>query len=403
MKVAYLVSRFPHVSETFILRELNAVAAEPGMEVVLCSLFPPVDGTVHAAAREWVPRLHRASPLHGLRDVLFWTLRRPVRMTATIAAIAWGYAGRPRLLVRALATVPLAASHARMLMSSGVEHVHAHYATYPALAAWITWRLAGVEYSFTAHAHDLYVDRHFLARKLADARYAVTISEYNRRLLAAEHASTRVHVVRCGIEVSRYTFRPRVPAADGAVRALCVASLQEYKGHAVLLEALARGGPALARLELDLVGDGRLRTALERQAAWTGLAGRVRFHGSLTEDEVRALLGEASLFVMPSTVARDGQMDGLPVALIEALACGLVVVSTNLSGIPELVEDGVTGFLAQPGDAESLAGALRRALSPAAASLQPHRGRRRIEQEYDVARNAHRLCELLRSPYSASR
>jgi glycosyltransferase involved in cell wall biosynthesis len=307
------------------------------------------------------------------------------------------------LLVRALVTVPLAASQARMLKSSAVEHVHAHYATYPALAAWITRRLAGIEYSFTAHAHDLYVDRHFLARKLADARYAVAVSEYNRRLLAAEGASTPVHVVRCGIDVSRYRFRPRVPAPVGPVRALCVASLQEYKGHAILLEALVRGGSALTRVELDLVGDGRLRTALERQAARFGLAHRVRFHGSLTEDEVRVLLDEASLFVMPSKVARDGQMDGLPVALIEALGCGLVIVSTDLSGIPELVEDGVTGFLAQPGDAESLAGALRRALSSEAALLQPARGRALVEQEYDIARNAHRLSELFRSPYSANR
>ncbi len=392
-----MVSRFPHVSETFILRELNAVAAEPGMEVTLCSLFAPVDRTVHEAARPWVPRLQRPTSLRGVGDLLTWTLRRPVRMASTVAAIIRGYAARPPLLLRALATVPLAASHARVLESTAVEHVHAHYATYPALAAWITQRLTGIGYSFTAHAHDIYVDRHFLRRKLADARYVVTISDYNRRLLEAERArgSTPIHVVRCGIDVSRYRFRPRATPAQAPVNALCVASLQPYKGHAVLLDALARGGRALERLELDLVGGGALRPALERQAARAGLAHRVRFHGSLTEGQVSALLDAAPMFVMPSTVAHDGQMDGLPVALTEALACGLVVVSTRLSGIPELVEDGVTGFLAEPGDVESLAQALRRALSDEASHLQPSRARALIERDYDVVRNARHLAGLL--------
>jgi colanic acid/amylovoran biosynthesis glycosyltransferase len=397
MKVAYMVSRFPHVSETFIVRELNAVAAEPGVEVILCSLFAAVDTTVHEAARAWVPRLRRPSPLVAIRDLLAWTVRRPVRMASTVAEIARGYVGRPALLMRALATIPLAASHARELESCGVEHVHAHYATYPALAAWITQRLTGIGYSFTAHAHDIYVDRRFLGRKLADARYVVTISEYNRRLLEAEAGgrATPIHVVRCGIHPSRYRFRPRVPAEERPVKVLCVASLQQYKGHAILMNALAQGDPRLQRIELDLVGGGRLRPALERQAARAGLSRRVRFHGSLTEDQVTAFLETAPIFVMPSTVAQDGQMDGLPVALIEALACGLVVVSTRLSGIPELVEDGVTGFLAEPGDAESLAHALCRALGSDASRLDHGRARALIEREYDIERNARRLVGLL--------
>jgi glycosyltransferase involved in cell wall biosynthesis len=176
---------------------------------------------------------------------------------------------------------------------------------------------------------------------------------------------------------------------------LCVASLQQYKGHAILLNALAQGDPRLARIELDLVGSGRLRPALERQAARAGLSQRVRFQGSLTEDQVAALLDNAPIFVMPSTVARDGQMDGLPVALIEALACGLVVVSTRLSGIPELVEDGVTGFLAEPDDTNSLAHALCRALGSEASRLDRARARALIEREYDVERNARQLVELL--------
>ncbi|MGH2928714.1 MAG: glycosyltransferase, partial [Solirubrobacteraceae bacterium] len=235
MRIAYLVSRFPHVSETFIVRELNAVAEQPGIELTLGSLFAPVDTTLHEAARPWLAELQRPVPLQALRDLLAWTVRRPLRVLSTVAIILAHHLGSPRLLVRALATVPPAAFHARRLARSDAEHVHAHYATYPALAAWVVYRLAGVPYSFTAHAHDIYIDRRLLRRKLADARFAVTISEFNRRLLEQlqqeRDARTPVHLVRCGIEVARYRFVPRRPADAGAVRAACVASLQEYKGH----------------------------------------------------------------------------------------------------------------------------------------------------------------------------
>ena len=150
--------------------------------------------------------------------------------------------------------------------------MHAHYATYPALAAWLCRRLTGTRYSFTAHAHDLYVDQSMLARKLADAEFAVTISEHNRRFLEAYGDGSRIHVVHAGIATAVLSFRPRGVPAEGPVRALCVASLQEYKGHAVLLEALA--APELDRVELDVVGDGPLRAELEARAGALGLGGR---------------------------------------------------------------------------------------------------------------------------------
>lgn len=397
MRIAYLVSRFPHVSETFILRELNAVARQDKLEVTLCSLFPPVDGTVHEAARPWLAVLQRPRPLRALGDLLAWTLRRPWRMLSTVAIVTGHHLTSPRLLVRALATVLLAAAHARRLARAEVEHVHAHYATYPALAAWVIERLTGIPYSFTAHAHDIFVDRRMLRCKLERADFVATISEFNRRRLEQERgrARTPIYVVHCGIEVARYRFAPRRPAPDGPVRAVCVASLQEYKGHRVLLDALARGGAGCERLSVDLVGDGPLRAPLARQAAAGGLERRLRFHGSLPEDRVRVLLDAADLFVLPSVVASDGQMEGLPVALMEALADGLVVVTTRLSGIPELIVDGVTGFLAEPGDPESLRRALARALSGDAARLRPRQARALVEREYDAARNGRRLAELV--------
>jgi colanic acid/amylovoran biosynthesis glycosyltransferase len=399
MKVAYLVSRFPRTSETFILRELLAVAREPDMDVVLCSLFPTTDVVTHPAARPWVARLNRPRPAEALRDLLVWAARRPHRLLSTIAAVVRGYATKPGLLVRALATVSLASTHARMFERAGVTHVHAHYASYPALAAWVANQLAGVPYSFTAHAHDIYVDRSFLHRKIADARFVIAISDFNRQLLARESigATTPIHVIHCGVELKRYEFRRRRPYEEQRVRAICVASLQEHKGHRVLLAAAAAGGTGLARIELHFVGDGELREALKAQAVRLGLGSRVHFHGGLTEEQVAAQLDRASVFVLPCLRTSNGRMDGIPVAIIEALACGLVVVSTRLSGIPELVEDGVTGFLAEPGDLRSLACALERALSPEAANLDPAKARAFVDEEYNLDVNARRLTATMRA------
>ncbi|MGI8596947.1 MAG: glycosyltransferase [Thermoleophilaceae bacterium] len=403
------MSRFPHVSETFIVRELDAVDERGGIDLELLSLFPPVNPTVHPAARRWMERLRRVRPVEALRATAWWLLRRPGRLIGSTARAVWSARSHPAVLVRTLATVPLAAAHARTVQRLAVDHVHAHWATYPAFAAWLCERLTGVTYSFTAHAHDLYVHQAFLAEKARAAHFVVTISDYNRRFLEPYGGGreTPVEVVHCGIDPAAYEFRPRLPASAGPVRALCVASLQEYKGHAVLLEALTHPEPALERIELDLVGGGPLRGPLEALATRLGLLDRVHFRGSLPEPEVRALLDRADIFVLPSIVARDGQMEGLPVALMEALAAGVPVVTTRLSGIPELVRDGETGLLAEPGDPSSLANALVQALSePARAARRAEAGRRLVEAEFDVRAAGERLAELFegaaRPPTAAS-
>ena len=394
--MAYVVSRFPTDAETFVVREMNAVAEAGGLELRLFSLYPPPEPLLHPAARRWAERPHRPTPWRAARDLSWWLVRRPLRLAATAATIVHGHARSPSMLVRALATLPLAASHARTAEREGIDHLHAHFATYPALAAWVVWRLTGVPYSFTAHAHDLFVDQAFLPRKVSDARFVAVISEFNRRFLEpyGGGTATPVELVRCGVDPGGYRFRPRCPPGEGTVRAVCVASLDEHKGHPVLLRAIAAGGGRLERLQLDLVG-GRDRRPLERLAGELGIAHRVHFHGALDEEEVAGMLNRADLFVLPSIVARDGQMEGIPVALMEALASGLCVVASRLSGIPELIRDGETGLLAEPGDEESLRDALERALDGNCGGADPAAARRLVETEFDAERSGRRMAELL--------
>jgi glycosyltransferase involved in cell wall biosynthesis len=312
------------------------------------------------------------------------------------------YARRPGTMLRALATMPLAASHARTIAGLGIDHVHAHFATYPALAAWLCGRLTGIPYSFTAHAQDVLVPQVGLGRKVRDAAFVVAIMDFNRRLLSRLGRDlVPVHVVHCGIDVNRYRFRVRAPEPAGPVRAVCVASLVEYKGHRVLFEALARGGPELDRIELDVVGEGPLRKSLEELAHSLGIASRIRFWGALPEHELDDLLDGAHLFVQPSVVARNGNTDGIPVALMEALARGVPVVASRLSGIPELVRPGETGLLAQPGDSASLAGALSELVAdPTGARRRAEAGRKLVQREFAVSDTAGQLVGLFRGEWA---
>jgi colanic acid/amylovoran biosynthesis glycosyltransferase len=194
---------------------------------------------------------------------------------------------------------------------------------------------------------------------------------------------------------SAYVFRPRALPADGPVRAICVATLNPLKGHAILLDALASGGAELERVELDLVGSGPLESSLRAQVARLGLQQRVRFHGTRSEHEVSQMLDSADVFVLASVVTPTGWMDGIPVALMEALAAGLPVIASRLSGIPELIRDGETGLLASPGDPLDLARALGQLLADPGATIERARaGRSLIEQEFDIERSAERMVTL---------
>jgi len=399
VKVAYIVSRFPHVTETFVLRELNGVQSAQDIDVELFSLFPAVDPTVHPAAQRWLAQLRRGTARGALRGLAYWLRRRPAALLGAVALVVRAFARDPQRLVRSLLTLAVASDHARVMQRVGVQHVHAHFANYPALAAWTVSRLAGPTYSFTAHAHDIFRDQSFLPRLLADARFVVTISQFNREFMAPYNlGQTPVHIVHCGVDTSAWPMRLRGTPPEGPVRALCVASLEEKKGHGVLLRALAGAGTRLGRVELDLVGPGVLRDELEALSRSLGLAERVRFHGALAEPDVMTMLDRADVFVLASIMERTGFMEGIPVVLMEAMASGVPVVSTRLSGIPELVVDGETGLLAEPNDAASLQLALERTIDdPGAALRRAAAGRGLVDHEFDVIISAARMAQLFRT------
>ena len=204
-------------------------------------------------------------------------------------------------------------------------------------------------YSITAHAYDLFVSTRGLDRHTRGARFVACISDYNRRFLEARSSATgpEYPVVHCGVP-TREMRRPAHAPSTEATRLIMVSSFQPKKGHAVLVEAL-RSSPPLQTARLDLVGEGPLEPTVKSLVLRAGLGHRVTFHGGQAEDAVRRMIAGSDVLVQPSVLAANGDMDGIPNTLIEAMALGIPVVTTAVSGIPELVIDGVTGVVVETG------------------------------------------------------
>ena len=391
MRIAYIVSRFPHVSETFIVRELNGVERAGDIEIALFSLFAPVDETIHPDAALWVERLRIGSAHGAAAATLRWLVRRPLVMLGAFLRVGWAYRRRPRLLWRALLTLTVASAHARTIRELGVRHVHAHYATYPALAAWMCRRLTAVPYSFTAHAHDIFVEWERVEEKLAAARFAVTVCEYNRRFIdgRAPAQAHKLRLVICGVDVEEFR-RTRPYDADGPV--VAVGRLVEQKGFDVLVRAAAAtavdGAP-----EVVIAGEGPERARLERLIDELGAP--VRLAGALDHRAVRDLLESASMAVLPCVVAPDGNRDSMPVALKEAMALELPVIGTDEVGLPELIGPD-RGLLVPPGDAPALARALAelRARSAAERVEMGRAGRAFVGERCNLHTETARLLDL---------
>lgn len=404
VSVAYLVSRFPKLTETFVLDEMVAVQEE-NVRVALYPLRRERTNVMHPEARAFVERAHFHPHLSPavLRANARALRHRPATYARTLWTLWRANWGSARYLAGAVLFFPKAVLFAHEMVARGIEHIHAHFASHPAAVAYAIHRLTGIPYSFTAHGSDLHRDRHMLREKVASAAFVVTISEYNKRIIVQECGAEwaeKVHVVHCGVNTR--LFRPRRRRqAGGPFVILCVGTLHEVKGQVYLIEAcrhLRRHGLTFV---CHFVGDGPDMAKLRRRVREAGLEPCVRFHGRRTRNEVLEMLAQADVLVAPSVPSRDGRREGIPVVLMEAMACGVPVVASRLSGIPELVEHGRSGFLVPPGDVEGLVHALRCLHdSPVLRARMGTNGRVKVLYEFDQRRNAEALARLFREATS---
>lgn len=386
MRVVYFVSLFPCWSETFIVREIHELLKR-GVDVRIVSLKPASEKMVQSDAAALLDRvMYPPTGLTAAARVLKALLAHPLRSVSELWGLLGSLATHPEALAKSIVVWWRALAMLPDIQDVVPHHLHAHWATYPSTAAMIVAGRTGIPFSFTAHAHDIFLEDHLLLAKMRRAAFGVTISDFNRRYLAervSPIALERMRIVHCGVSPSGYAFQPE-GRKPGLV--MSVGRLDHIKGFPHLIEAcrlLVERGVAF---ECVVIGDGPLRASLEAQIASAGLGGHVRLLGACRQEQVREYLHASSVFALPSVVTERGDRDGIPVALMEAMACGTPVVSTTVSGIPELVEHGVSGLLAAPGDAAALADCIERALTePDAARAMARRARQKVEADFDVS------------------
>jgi colanic acid/amylovoran biosynthesis glycosyltransferase len=395
LRVAHLSALFPHLTETFVYREVLALR-RLGVEVHPFACWKPASAALSQEAAHLVDETVFVFPLRPLACLL-----DQLRALATRPRVYLGLVARALLQPRGVRDRVLTLGHVIMgahlapaMRRAGITHIHAHFCINAATIGLTASRLLDLPFSWTAH-NLLFTRNLLLDEKVRSAAFVACISEHTRaRLLELGLPAECAPLVRCGLPRREPGPRQAPQRADAPPRLLFVAQLQPRKGGEVLVEACARLAARGVAFHADLIGEGPCRPALEEAIERLGLGERVTLRGALPQEELQQHWSAASLFVLPCVIAPDGDRDGIPVALMEAMQQGLPVVSTPVSGIPELVQDGVTGRLVPEGDPEALAACIEEVLAdPELRARLADAGKARVAHAFDADRGAALLAE----------
>ena len=424
-RVAYVLKGYPRLSEVFIASEIYRVerlgvplrlfvqkAADEDVhhDVVRRVRTPPeylhqTSSLSATGAPRWLadniatfrPALLRTARRHPMR-----LLRAAGRALAQAVRARRGFLAPPRRIY--LKELLLAVDLADRIDSAGdVARLHAHFAHGATTVAWLAATITGLPFSFTGHAKDIYTDElnpaGLLRRKLDAASFVVTCTEANRRHLEALGSRTPAHVVYHGLNAD---FERLVAGGVGRVepdrvRLLAVGRLVRKKGLDTFVDACALLRGRGVDFEAVIAGEsGDHEAEVRARVQRARLGDQISFLGPLTQDGLFEEYCRSSVFALPCRVLEDGDRDGIPNVLMEAMACGLPVVTTGVSGITELVRDGENGLIVEPDRPADLSDALHRLVKdPDLARHLADEGRRTISEHFDAAATAARMAALL--------
>ncbi|YAL82448.1 glycosyltransferase family 4 protein [Dermacoccaceae bacterium W4C1] len=396
-RIGYVVKVYPRFSETFVVTEILAREVA-GEDIEIFALRPTTDTHFHASlASVRAPVRHLGRPT---RPSQWWALMCAAREALTDFDSRWAEAAELSSRMDA-DEVAQALDLAVRVVESGITHLHAHFASAQARVAALAAALVGITYSVTVHAKDAFhedVDVELLSLLLTRADHVITISRFHVRYLRELAPAARVHLVANGIDLEAFSYREPQPPA-GPLQVLAVGRLVEKKGFGPLLQAVREAREAGTEMQLQICGGGELEAELRELCTRWGLDDIVTWLGACTQDRVAALMRSADVFVAPCVIGVDGNVDGVPTVLLEAMAVGTPSISTAVTGIPELVSGTAaapdTGILLEPGDIDALVDAL----AQVAAADFPRRevslrARLRVETAHDSRRQASRLAAL---------
>ncbi len=411
ISLAYILAVFPSISEVFILREMVELSRKQNIDLYIFSLCRPKTNKMHNAATGLLASTYYKLFLFSPRflSVQFLSfVSHPLRYITLLIYITKTNYNDRLVLAKSLFHFPTAIYFAYLAKKFNLNHVHAHFAYIPATVGLIMSKFLNIEFSFTAHAWDIYVNRTMLYEKIKAARFVVTCSDYSKRYLLNLYPDIfQAKVIRIyhGIDLEKWKpessdekLKPAEP-----IRILSVGRLEEKKGFIYLVKACKIFKERGYTFDCSIVGEGPQRTYLNKAINSYGLEKEIKLKGAFSQEELIPFYKQADLFVLPSIIVENGDRDVLPNVLIEALAMKIPVISSNIAGIPEIIEDGVTGMLVPLKSEVILAETMEKLINDK--QLRNRllaNGLELVKEKFNIKKNAQKLEELFLNNFPSS-
>lgn len=397
--IAYIVSVFPSTSATFVLNELLMLKRQ-GFNIKVLSLRQPIGEIKQEGIQEF--------------DEIIYIphLREGVSATITLVIGSLKYMFKyPRKYFKVLKRVLnkksrrvlydfIRATYVSLYLEDNkIDHIHSQFAHSPTNIAYFVNLLIDKNYSFTCHAVDIFLDKNrvLLEEQLKNALFAVTISHFNinyiKKLISEEKSVDKFRVVRCGIDYNKFK-KNETKKYNNKVQIFSVGRFVDKKGFIYLIEALKEVRDKRIEFDCRIVGDGPLHEEIEQKVTEYKLNDCVSLVGAVGTIQIRKYLENADVFILPCIQADNGDMDGIPVSLMEAMAFEIPVISTTISGIPELIEDKVSGILVEPKNVDQLQSAIELIINnPKLRKKYGEEGRKKVIQEFGLKENTQILID----------
>jgi len=395
MNLLYIVSLYPCWSETFIVREMKSLQ-EQGVNINVLSLRGDKEEFVQKNDIESVNSvIYTKGLFFQLLAFIKYFILHPVLITSLLVKNTISFWSAPLTLVKNISTILRTLSVINQL--DGVDHIHAHWATYPSTAALLISKITGKTFSFTSHAHDIFLENHFIKDKVNASKFSVTISNFNVKLLGKIKGinAKKIKVIHCAIDPNSY----KVENLKKEFNILAVGRFDEIKGFKYLIDAISELHKNNVEITCNIIGSGELKEALVEQTKKHSLEKYIVFHGAKQQHEVRDMMLKSEMFVLPSIKTDKGNMDGIPVVLMESMALGTPVISTRVSGIPELINDKVNGYLIDEKNTTQLTEVINTLINLDDATRENviSNARKTIETDFNINIEANKLLEYIRN------
>ncbi|MFH1514100.1 MAG: glycosyltransferase [bacterium] len=397
-KILYLLHWFPAISETFILREILEFQKH-GEVVDVARLNQSPDKITHSEVEKFDGEIFdpKKGFIHVLSAHFFWLTSSPEIYFPVLFTIV-SKISHPKTVTVSLRAFCKAVRIAWQLKDSDYRHIHAHFGNAPATGAWILAKFLNAPFSFTLHAVGVFLPDKLLVRKVADSKFVGVISQFNINYLKERFPdidSEKFKIVRCGICPDEFEFS-LADKLNQPAKVLSVGRMVETKGFRDLIHAVKKLKNDGKPVELTLIGGGEKLDEFRKLASDLEIADLVKFTGPLPQNDVRDAMLNCDLFVLAASVSPKGDRDGIPVVLMESLAFGIPTISTEVSGIPELIKNFETGLLVPEKNPDALSDAMMLLINELGLRKRlSHTGRKLVEEQFNVEKNASTLLSLI--------